>query len=277
MDNFIILWTCPNPDLEQKCNHEDYVNFRLCIRTNKSMEPSDFIVRIWTNLCHKENNESEWHAVTMNVLNVAVKSESGNVDFLYGKDLMTTCEGQFGYNYRVVSKKLKISERSNTQGNLEVLPSLVVSQLTEWTQSPVQTQITTNIWMGNHAAALDSPKQGYDCLVNTADNAPVFTQQLLRPILLKRFPIPMGVKNTISDKQLHIAVRWLWEASTRCEKILVFSKHCNARAASLMIAYIYARNPDLTFEEAVKFVDNRHPIYFHKGLKKSLQHMYPRA
>ncbi|GFR69075.1 dual specificity phosphatase, catalytic domain protein [Elysia marginata] len=277
MDSFKILWVNPKPQLEQKYIYKEYINFRLCIRTGQAQEHSDFIVRIWTNLYHKENNEGEWHVVEMKYQNVAIKSDSGTVDYLYGADLMVTSAGQFGFNYRAVSKKLRRSERSNTQGKIEVKPSSEYHSLTEWTQSPVQTQITNNIWLGNHAAALDAPQQGYDCLLNTSDNAPVFVLQLNRPIILRKFPIPMGVKNVIGDKKLHTAVRWLWEASLRCEKILVFSKHGSARAASLMIAYIYARNPDLTFEEAVKFVDSRCPIHNQKGLKSSLENLYPRG
>ncbi|KAK3708194.1 hypothetical protein RRG08_023605 [Elysia crispata] len=277
METFKILWVNPVPQMQEKGSHKDIIHFRLCIRTVPTLDPSDFIVRIWTNLCHKEHNEGEWHVVPMVYQDVAIKSDSGFVDYLFGADLMMTAKGKFGFNYRAICKKLKKSERSNTHGEIQVKLSSLFVPMTEWIQYPMQAQITKNIWIGNHAAALEAHRYGFDCLINTADDANVYVLKLNAPIILRKFPISQGVNNIISDKRLHTAVRWLWEASTRCDKILVFSKYGCARSASILIAYIYARNRDLSFADAVKFVDCRIPIYYHTGLKASLERLYPRA
>ncbi|GFO10194.1 transposase [Plakobranchus ocellatus] len=222
----------------------------------------DFIgeLRIWFDNLEVDffrgSNEGEWHVVKMPYLHVFITSDSGLADFLYGVDLQLTCEGHFGFNYRAISKKLKKSFKTHSSG---------------------QMQITPNIWIGNHAAALNSSNTGYDCLLNASDDAPVHVMKLNRPMILRKFNISSGVDIVISDETLHKAVRWLYEANKRCTKILVFSKYGDARAASIIIAYIYAKNPDLTFEEAVKFVDSRCPVSYHKGLKSTVARLYPRT
>ncbi|RUS78544.1 hypothetical protein EGW08_013687, partial [Elysia chlorotica] len=133
----------------------------------------------------------------MTYQDVKIKCDSGFVDYLYGTDLVMTCVGNFGFNYRAICKKLKRAERTNTSGNIEVRASSGEIPMTEWIQCPMQAQITQNIWIGNHAAAIEAHKCGYDCLLNTADNAPVFVLQLNAPIILRKFPIKQGVDNKI--------------------------------------------------------------------------------
>ena len=58
---------------------------------------------------------------------VAIKSDSGFVDYLFGADLMMTAKGKFGFNYRAICKKLKKSERSNTHGEIQVSSKIVIN------------------------------------------------------------------------------------------------------------------------------------------------------
>ncbi len=64
--------------------------------------------------------------------------------------------------------------------------------------------------------------------------------------------------------------------SDKCRKILVHSRAGHARSGSILVAFVFANNPNLSFEQAMEFVNRRHFVYDHKGLKDSLYRLYPR-
>ncbi|BFZ07762.1 hypothetical protein BsWGS_10801 [Bradybaena similaris] len=274
-----IQWMTPLAPSCQYCYLLDKMHFRVGVQTVNSKDtlPDDIIVELWTNLYHKENNEGEWHDVSMPYLSTQSTRDDGSVVYFYGVDLIITCLGCYGFTYRMHHKNdadYTWAAWIHVNGRVEVRTP--IAELTTWILEPAMSQITHNIYIGNYKAALLAPDYGFDCLLNMSDDAPVYPLQLSNYIIFKKHPIPAGCNYVITDQLLQITTEWLRAMSNRCRKIMVASRNGRGRAGSILISFIFAMNPNLSFEEAYKFVDSRHFVYYNKGLCDALYRLYPR-
>jgi len=281
--DYTIEWITPFAPSKQKAYMLDTMSFRMGIivkKENTHIKPDDFKCFLWTDLYHKGYNEGDSHGVEMTHQAVQTHKDDGTVCYIYGATLLFTCLGAYTFTYRV---KHRLEPEFMTRwagGGFKESGSIMIKQpikdYTLWIQEPRSDQITSNIYVGNYQAAQEAPEHGFGVLLNTADDAPIFPLQMLRPIILRRCPLPAGANNVIPDKVVCECVNWLRAMSDRCEKILIHSRDGFGRAGSIVLAYIFAYNKNLTFEEAIKFVEKRHFIYNHRGLKDTLYRLYPR-
>lgn len=280
---FKIEWMTPKAPSEQRAYMLDTMSFRMSLLVNKEagefIDHGDFQCHLWTNLYHKGYNEGNWHSVTMQHQGVATHKDNNKVIYIYGVELLLTCLGTYGFTFR--AKHRMDNEDSTVWGspykvNGQVTVCQPVQQHTTWVQEPELNQITSNVYLGNYQAALQAPDLGFDCLLNTADDAPVFPLQLLQPLIYRRCPLKAGANNPIPERVICQTVNWLRAMSDRCEKILIHSRAGYGRAGSIMVAFIFAYNRNLSFEESMAFVEKRHFVYNHQGLKDTLYKLYPR-
>ncbi|CAG5132639.1 unnamed protein product [Candidula unifasciata] len=274
-----IQWMTPLAPSCQYCYLLDEMHFRVGIQAEntKHLHPEDILVELWTNLYHKENNEGEWHEVPMHYLSTQSTRDDGSIVFFYGVDLIITCLGCYSFTFRMHHKSdpdYTWATWISVDGRVEVRTP--TCELTTWILEPEVSQITHNIYIGNYTAALQAPESGFDCLLNMSDNAPVYPLQLSNYIIFKKCPLPAGSNHVIGDELLQVCVEWLRAMSNRCHKIMVVSRNGRGRAGSILISFIFAMNPNLSFEEAYKFVNTRHFVYYNKGLRDSLYRLFPR-
>ncbi|XP_059155602.1 uncharacterized protein LOC131940800 [Physella acuta] len=263
----------------QVCYLLDNKHFRAAIKYSEAEHvfDKDFIVEMWSNLYHKEYSEGDWHAIPMKLLSTEKLPDSRKCISYFGVDLIVTCLGSFEFTYRGRHKddpNFKWAKYLGCNGRLEIKRQ--TDHLTTYVQESKLSKVTHNIYVGNFTAALEAHLNGFDALLNVSNDAPVYAKQLSRPIILKKLPIAFGVDVVIGENMILEAVFWLRAMSDLCSKILIASRDGHGRAGSIMISFIFAMNPNLTFDEAYKFVNDRHFVYPHKGLRESLNRIYIR-
>ncbi|KAK0041135.1 Dual specificity phosphatase catalytic domain protein [Biomphalaria pfeifferi] len=276
---FEFLFLTPYTPSCQTCYLLDKVFFRTALKYPEESKCSsqDFIVELWTDVFHKENNEGEWHKVPMTFQSSEKLVDAHQVVSYYGVDLLVTCLGKYKFTYRAKHRKdndYQWAAWFNVNGCLEVRRQ--TNHLTTFIQVPEVSQVTHNIYIGNFTAAQEAHLNGFDGLLNVSDEAQVYAKQLSRPIILKKLPIAFGANVVISETHLLEAVFWLRAMSDLCNKIMVASRDGHGRAGSILIAFIFAMNPNLSFEEAYRFVNDRHFVYPHRGLRSALERLYVR-
>jgi len=93
-----------------------------------------------------------------------------------------------------------------------------------------------------------------------------------------KLPCADGSIHEIQREYIKTGVEWIEEQLKHQRKTLV---HCRAgigRSGSMVVAYIYATNPTLSYEEAKTNAKKLKPdIYPHNGLKESLEALWPRS
>jgi len=274
--DYRIDWSTPLYTARQHAYMLDTMSFRMGVVVNNTVQPidpEDLECCLWTNVYHTGDNEGEWSNVKMDHKGVATKQDDGTVAYIYGVTLQFTCLGTYGFTFRVRHKQ---EPEFMTQNASEYwhTGSITIKQpirdYTLWIQEPELSQITSTMYIGNHQAALQAPEQGFGVLLNAADDAPIFPLQMLTPIILRRFPLPSGADKIIPDRVVCESVNWLRAMSDKCQRILVHSRDGHGRAGSIVLAYIFAFNRSLTFEQALQFVMKRHFIYNHRGLRDTL-------
>merc|ERR1719394_2054088 len=115
------------------------------------------------------------------------------VIYTYGVELILTCLGDYAFTYRIRHMFEKIpkvawAEDFEVDGHVKV--HRPVKEYTTWVQEPETDKITHNIYIGNYQAATVAPEDGFDCLLNMADDAPVYPQQLMHPVVYRKCPLP---------------------------------------------------------------------------------------
>ncbi|KAH9489450.1 hypothetical protein Btru_056399 [Bulinus truncatus] len=276
---FEIMFMTPFTPSCQTCYLLDKVFFRTALKypDDSSCSGEQFVVELWTDLYHKENNEGEWHAVSMKFLSSEKLPDVHKAVSYYGVDLVVTCMGKYKFTYRARhtgDTDYQWASWFEINGRLEIRRQ--TDHLTTYIQVPEVSQVTHNIYIGNFSAAQEAHLNGFDGLLNVSDEAQVYAKQLSRPIILKKLPISFGADVIISETHLLEAVFWLRAMSDLCNKIMVSSRDGHGRAGSILIAFIFAMNPNLSFDEAYRFVNDRHFVYPHRGLKAALERLYIR-
>ncbi|GFO10195.1 dual specificity phosphatase, catalytic domain protein [Plakobranchus ocellatus] len=147
-----------------------------------------------------------------------------------------------------------------------------------WSKQQNPTQITTQIFIGSFAATRNAAELEFDVIIRLCDRIP------------KKFKVPEGstkhIFQSLSDdsgagselvsEKLFSTIEWLEDNRDSFQKILLVDKYGLGWVGSLMTAYIFANNPNLTFQEAVAYVMSRREVYCHKGLNETLHIFFPR-
>jgi len=155
-------------------------------------------------------------------------------------------------------------------------------------QGPDYDHIIGSIHLGNFIAATNAADLGFTHVLNVADNLDMVystrasesvhgnqhhqsTQVVYRKIAMRD-----GAHNPIERHLVAEAVEWLRSVDRDGAKVLVNCRAGIGRAGSVAVAYVFATNPSLSFDEAYQFVFAKRFVYPHAGLTSILYELYPR-
>lgn len=147
------------------------------------------------------------------------------------------------------------------------------------------------VYVGNFIAATHAAELGFTHVLNVADNLDmVYTPSLLLPashsppsatseqsaVVYHKVSMRDGAHNPIDPSLVSEAVDWLRSADQQHNKVLVNCRAGIGRAGSVGVAYVFATNAMMTFNEAYDHVFARRFVYPHAGLAATLYQLFPR-
>jgi len=97
-----------------------------------------------------------------------------------------------------------------------------------------------------------------------------------QPVTYRKIAMRDGAHNPIECHLVAEAVEWLRSVDRDWSKVLVNCRAGIGRAGSVAVAYVFATNPSLSFDEAYQFVFAKRFVYPHAGLASILYELFPR-
>jgi len=100
-----------------------------------------------------------------------------------------------------------------------------------------------------------------------------------RPVVIyRKIAMRDGAHNPIEAHLISEAVEWLRsvDRGDASAKVLVNCRAGIGRAGSVGVAYVFATNPAMSFDDAYQFVFAKRFVYPHAGLADILYNLYPR-
>lgn len=286
-----IVWTFPDVPSHNIMFMLEAMTFKLAVAGEKSIVPSGVVAEAWTNVYHKDNPEGEWHSIPLDLISTDqhhCPGQGQNEELIiatFGNAVMLTSDGNYSFTFRVRIKP-QMADRGESSvdqnwfwaggyeenGVISVRPPSNDS----WTKGPEYNHILGPVYLGNFMAASIADKLEFDAVLNVADSLDLITSKFSRPVDYKKIPMRDGAMNQIPAEQIKEAVEWLRKRSSSCHKILVNCRAGIGRAGSVVVAYVFVQNLNMSFEQAYKFVFSRRFVYPHKGLRDTLYKLYPR-
>lgn len=291
-----IQWTFPNvPSYNNVMFMLENMTFKIAVATEKSIEPTDVIAEVWTNIYHKDNPEGNWHSIPLHIIESHENDNLIPADFrnvTFGNSVLLTSDGNYSFTFRVKQKPQGKTLsgldgcRADYNGDwiwpsgfmqdgvVQVLPP---SEDAKWSQGPNYDQILGIVHLGNFMAASVADELGFDAVLNLADTLDLIPSKFSEPIIYKKISLQDGAMHQIPDNDLQHAVSWLQNHAHTCKKILVNCRAGIGRAGSVVVAYVFAEDPSMTYKDAYDYVFARRFVYPHRGLEESLYRLYPRT
>lgn len=136
-------------------------------------------------------------------------------------------------------------------------------------------EIIPGLWLGNAIAGLQYQDYEVDSILNVSEE--VDFNNLPEDISYKKLTLKKGINNVISDEEIQEAVQWIDEQLKQGRKILVNCRVGMARSTSVVIAYLYYKNPNYDFEQIKqRFFSyaRAYNIATHYGLQNTLLRLY---
>lgn len=155
-----------------------------------------------------------------------------------------------------------------------VITGFVYRQVRKIQREPDFNLITGSVNLGNQTAALNAKANGFTHVLNCADEIDVAVAD--NGIVYKKLPLAEDIGNFIRPEFIADGVDWLRTVNRPTNKVLVSCHMGISRSASIVIAYIFAENPQLSYDDVVDYVMERRYVVPHIGLEETLNAMYPR-
>ncbi|MFH1790763.1 MAG: dual specificity protein phosphatase family protein, partial [Candidatus Omnitrophota bacterium] len=158
-----------------------------------------------------------------------------------------------------------------------------------WTKGPVCAEVkvfeNASVCVCNYQAVGDEKKAqelGLNAVLNMAEELNLNFSGT-SGIIYKKIGCADGAHNVIDQEKIKTAVAWVKRQIEKAEKegkTIKIGINCRAgigRSGSIAAACVYALKPYLSYEQAVELVKQARPeIWPHKGLKETLETLYPR-
>lgn len=155
-----------------------------------------------------------------------------------------------------------------------VISGFCYRQVRKIQREPDFNLITGSVYLGNQTAALNAKANGFTHVLNCADELDVAVAD--NGIVYKKLPLAEDIGNFIRPDFIAEGVDWLRTVNRPTNKVLVSCHMGISRSASIVIAYIFAENPQLSYDDVVDNVMERRYVVPHIGLEETLYAMYPR-
>ncbi|CAL1529676.1 unnamed protein product [Lymnaea stagnalis] len=308
-----IKWTEPQTPGSLKIAMLDPLDISLCLECEKPIPLRNFSAYAWTHVYHaaddgppsldqqdmrrvslgegeqlffkplQDNPEGIYRELKLKyVENSREWDDMGITTYLFSAKVFPTHPGEFRLTYNV-KYKLPDTTKVMVWANKFQEDCMVTVTLprapNSWTQAAEVSQITQNMYLGNSKAMLSAEEKGFDAVLNLDPETEEKVHGDWPPKVLRYFQNivqEIGSGNEVEPEQIQNLVKWLWNAYPKYKKILIGDSDGVSAVGSAMTAYIFANNPNLTFEEAYNFVWARKFVFCHKGLKETLLESYPR-
>ncbi|ELT97543.1 hypothetical protein CAPTEDRAFT_202910 [Capitella teleta] len=229
---------------------------------------SDVRVQSWTSQCDQDNPAGSWHGVDL----IPIERQ-GNLR-TFGQTVLVTSVQDFDFTFRVFHDgQWRWSHAYECNGHVVVFPP---RDEDKWTQGPDFDLITGDIHVGNFIAACHWKECGFTHVLNVADTLDI----VLAPddrLVYHKVPMEDGSTVPIKAASLIEAVDWLRQHNRAGNKILLNCRAGIGRAGSTIVAFVFAENPWMSYEEARLTCYSKRFVYPHVGLEETLLEVFPRA
>jgi len=255
--------------------------------------------QVWTNVIHKKNTTGKWKAIDMYLF----KTEQDGKTHHFKATCILTGQGTYEFTTRVGLVKRDFENTEAGRGKYEEIieekdeeddndielwkwaggfganGTIIVHPPNEkmpWTNGPQASQVAPSVFVGNYIAASNAVELGFSAVLNMSKE--LEDCYLIQDnIQYKKLGLPDGAHNPIPKKVIQEAVDFIDSCVAQDLKVLV---HCRAgigRSGSIGIAYLFSKNPNLSFKDALKEIWKFKPdIYPHRELEEALLSLYPR-
>ncbi|BFZ12391.1 hypothetical protein BsWGS_15429 [Bradybaena similaris] len=270
-----IKWTEPAVPGTSKVYLLDPLMIKLCLECKKPILLRNVSAWAWTHVYHKDNTEGIYREIKLSYNNHSRKWDDwGVTTYVFSAIIYPSHNASYRLTYNVKYEKLMIwANVFQVDHILTVIPAREVNM---WTRTPMYSQITRNIYLGNYLAVILAEENGFDAILNLDVQTSEKAGHDSKVKSFKSINMHCGAGNEFHSHQIKEAVDWLMETNMKCQRILIGDHEGTGRAGSVIVSYIFANNRNLTFDDAYNFVKARTFVYCHKGLKDLLYHMYPR-
>lgn len=273
-----IAWTFPEIPSTNVMFMLEAMTFKIGVVMEKTVSPSEIVAEAWTNIYDKDNPEGLWHSIPLNLIeapNWDAATIQDQINVTFGNAVILTSDGEYRFTFRIRQKQAtEWIWRSGfmQDGIIEVRPPFGE----KWSQGSNYNKILGTVHLGNFIAASKADQLGFDAVLNLADNLDLIPEKFSSPVLYTKIPLRDGAVNPIPEDKLKEAVEWLQKHGRQYKKVLVNCRAGIGRAGSVAVAYVFAENPTMSYEDAYNYVFKRRFVYPHKGLRDSLYTLFPR-
>ena len=155
-------------------------------------------------------------------------------------------------------------------------------------QGPDYNHIVGSVHLGNFIAATNAVELGFTHVLNVADNLDMVystpaseprhddLHQSAPPVVYRKIAMRDGAHNPIDSRLIAEAVDWLKSVDSERARVLVNCRAGIGRAGSVAVAYVFATNRSMSFDDAYQFVFAKRFVYPHAGLAAILYDLFPR-
>lgn len=234
------------------------------------IEPSKIIVEAWSSQYEKDSPTGQWHGIRLPFI-----GSNDSVTHIFATSTVITSAVDFAFTWRMkvpTWTEWQWSHGWREDGFVHVEPP---REGDKWTQGPSYELIVGTVHVGNFITASNAKSHGFTHVLNCTESLDVVFPAG-SGVTYKRIPMKDGAANKISDDHIKEAVMWLKEHNKRGNKVLVCCRAGIGRAGSVALAYVFAENPRMSYDEALNYVFGKRFIYPHAGLKDTLYALYPR-
>lgn len=257
---------------------DTYVNedlaYHAVLDVDPNVDPRQIVVEVWTNQRDSQNTNGEWHAV-----NLPYRGFRSDQMKVYGTKSLMAGEGDFEFNYRA-----KVSwdndwtwfrsyDGVNSRGKIH--GPRTPDKFSPTLSGPDYNRVVGIVSVGNQVAAGRAKELGFTHVLCTA-------AELDRPfpenngVVFGKVAIPYGAEKPVGPEELGTAVDWIRNSWKDGRRILVYCKYGFQRAGSVVLAFVLAHNPSMSYEEALGRTAAKRLVIPHAGLKDTVYKLFPR-
>ncbi|XP_013072353.1 uncharacterized protein LOC106059317 isoform X2 [Biomphalaria glabrata] len=278
-----IKWTDPPISGDASTCMMSPLTIKLCIECEKPIILRNFSAFVWTHVYHQDNPKGIYREIELKYKEDSRKwDETGLTTYEFSTVVYPTCFGEYRLTYNVKyirPDNVKVMVWANEfQDDCRLLVT-DPDPGNEWMKEISFSQMTQNMFLGNYKSILAAEDLGFDAVLNFDPETEMEADSVLSANITRAFQameVGTGAAFELPPEKIQDLVKWLWNVYPKYQKILIGDRDGISHAGSAMTSYIFANNPNLTFEEAYRYVSSRRFIYCHKGLKEILMESYPR-
>lgn len=249
------------------------MTYKASVQVHTHTDPAQLLVQAWTSQCDTHSPQGEPHAVDLGYIR---QDDRKSTVHHYGQTVVITSDKDFDFTFRLripgsADGEWVLSHDGDCKGHAEVSPA---RDEDKWTQGPDYAHILDSVHLGNFIAATHAQECGFSHVLNVADNL-----DMVYPgggVVYHKVAMADGAHNPIAGPTLSEAVHWLQAHNKPGHRVLLNCRAGIGRAGSTAVAFVFAQNPGMTYEEAYQFCFSKRFVYPHVGLKDLLYEAFPR-